>query len=229
MTLEQALPLLVGPVAAGHSDMTLAQHTDYVSAALHNLVVSTRMRYTEPLAHAVVATRTPLLPSHTLYLWWWQRLRLLSAQGHVDERYPPFLNELVYPSVCSLCSTALPHMIVVCHGVSPRAASISLELLAKCSLRHSTVALQLGDKSISRSQVLKQVRAFMENQPILYKECLLTAHWPNSHTYLQIFRLYWELHPLLCLVVLSLPVLFCGLYVRTSLAPASHLSITHTV
>lgn len=48
MTLEQALPLLVGPVAAGHSDMTLAQHTDYVSAALHNLVVSTRMHYTEP-------------------------------------------------------------------------------------------------------------------------------------------------------------------------------------
>lgn len=66
-------------------------------------------------------------------------------------------------------------MIVVCHGVSPRAASISLELLAKCSLRHSTVALQLGDRSISRSQVLKQVRTFVENQPIFYKECLLTA------------------------------------------------------
>lgn len=99
MTLEQALPLLVGPVASGHSDMTLAQHTDYVSAALHNLVASTCMRYTEPphLAHAVVASRTPLLPSHTLYFWWWQRLRLLSAQGHVDERYPPFLSELLYP------------------------------------------------------------------------------------------------------------------------------------
>jgi len=62
MTLEQALPLLVGPVAAGHSDMTLAQHTDYVSAALHVLVVSTRMCYTEP---------------PTLHMQWWS-LGLLS-------------------------------------------------------------------------------------------------------------------------------------------------------
>lgn len=78
-------------------------------------------------------------------------------------------------SACSLCSIALPHMIVVCHGVSPRAASISLELLAKCSLRHSTVALQLGDRSISRSQVLKQVRTFVENQPIFYKSSYCSA------------------------------------------------------